>query len=76
MHLKESLGELMRGRTTFIVSHRMSLTEIAGRVVAIEAGEISEIGTHAELVAKGGIYRTLLDFEQGNGKAAGSPGTG
>jgi subfamily B ATP-binding cassette protein MsbA len=76
MHLKESLGELMRGRTTFIISHRMSLTEIADRVVAIEDGQISQIGTHEELAAKGGIYRTLLDFEQGNGRATGSPGTG
>jgi subfamily B ATP-binding cassette protein MsbA len=67
MHLKESLGELMRDRTTFIISHRMSLTEIADRVIAIENGQVAQIGTHEELAEKGGIYRTLLDYEQGNG---------
>jgi subfamily B ATP-binding cassette protein MsbA len=66
-HLKESLGELMRDRTTFIISHRMSLTEIADRVIAIENGQVAQIGTHEELAEKGGIYRTLLDYEQGNG---------
>jgi subfamily B ATP-binding cassette protein MsbA len=76
MHLKESLGELMHGKTTFIISHRMSLTEIADRVIAIEDGQVSQIGTHEELAARGGIYRTLLDFEQGNGRATGSPSPG
>jgi subfamily B ATP-binding cassette protein MsbA len=67
MHLKESLGELMRDRTTFIISHRMSLTEIADRIIAIEDGKIVQIGTHEQLAAQGGIYRTLLSYEQGNG---------
>jgi subfamily B ATP-binding cassette protein MsbA len=67
MHLKESLGELMRDRTTFIISHRMSLTEIADRIIAIEDGKIAQIGTHEQLAAQGGIYRTLLSYEQGNG---------
>jgi ABC-type multidrug transport system fused ATPase/permease subunit len=67
MHPKESLGELMRDRTTFIISHRMSLTEIADRVIAIDNGQVAQIGTHGELAEKDGIYRTLLDYEQGNG---------
>jgi ABC-type multidrug transport system fused ATPase/permease subunit len=72
IHLKESLGELMHGRTTFIVSHRMSLTEIADRIVAIEDGRVVEVGTHEELAGKGGIYRTLLAYEQGNGRGQAS----
>jgi subfamily B ATP-binding cassette protein MsbA len=66
-HLKASLGELMHGRTTFVISHRMSLTEIADRIVAIEDGQIAQVGTHEELAEKGGIYSTLLAHEQGNG---------
>jgi ABC-type multidrug transport system fused ATPase/permease subunit len=66
-HLKASLGELMHGRTTFVISHRMSLSGIADRIVAIENGEIAQVGTHQELADKGGIYRTLLSHEQGNG---------
>lgn len=78
MHLKESLSELMRGRTTFIISHRMSLTEIADRIIAIEDGQVAQIGTRDELAAKGGIYRTLLASEQDNGHSgeAGTAGPG
>ncbi len=78
MYLKESLCELMRGRTTFIISHRMSLAEIADRVIAIEDGRVTQIGTHRELAEKEGIYRTLLAYEQGNGgvRATDSGNTG
>jgi ABC-type multidrug transport system fused ATPase/permease subunit len=77
MYLKDSLDELMKGKTTFIISHRMSLTDIADKIVAIEDGRIAQIGTHAELVAKKGVFGTLLAFEQGrgdngNGRASGN----
>ncbi len=65
MYLKDSLDELMKGKTTFIISHRMSLTDIADKIVAIEDGRIAQIGTHEELAAKKGVFGTLLAFEQG-----------
>jgi subfamily B ATP-binding cassette protein MsbA len=66
MYLKDSLDELMKGKTTFIISHRMSLTDIADRIVAIEDGRIAQIGTREELAAKKGVFGTLLSFEQGH----------
>ena len=59
MYLKESLDELVKGRTTFIISHRMSLTEIADRVVVIDDGGIAQIGSYEELVTKEGLFATL-----------------
>jgi ABC-type multidrug transport system fused ATPase/permease subunit len=67
MYLKDSLDELMKGKTTFIISHRMSLTDIAGKIVAIEDGHIAQIGTREELAARKGVFGTLLAFEQGHG---------
>ncbi len=63
MHLKESLDELMHGRTTFIISHRMSLTDIASFIVVIEGGEVVEKGTQRELEAKEGLYNRLRSFD-------------
>ncbi|OPY30039.1 MAG: putative ABC transporter ATP-binding protein [Methanocella sp. PtaU1.Bin125] len=67
MYLKDSLDELMKGKTTFIISHRMSLTEIADRIIVIEGGRVVQTGTREELAAKKGIFGTLLAFEQGRG---------
>jgi subfamily B ATP-binding cassette protein MsbA len=49
----------MRGRTTLVIAHRLSTIEHADRVVAIDAGRLVEQGTHAELLARGGLYARL-----------------
>ncbi|MBZ5611442.1 MAG: ABC transporter ATP-binding protein/permease [Acidobacteriia bacterium] len=54
-----SLAGVMRGRTTILISHRVSTVQSAGRIFVIEHGEIVEQGTHAELVANGGYYADL-----------------
>jgi subfamily B ATP-binding cassette protein MsbA len=64
MHLKESLDELMHGRTTFIISHRMSLTDIANFIIVIEDGKIVESGTQRELEQKEGLYNKLRSLDQ------------
>lgn len=64
MHLKESLDELMQGRTTFIISHRMSLTDIANFIVVIEDGKVVERGTQQELERKEGLYNRLRTFDR------------
>ena len=59
LHLKDSLDELMKGRTTIIISHRMSLTEIATRVIALDGGRIAQSGTYMEMADKKGLYGRL-----------------
>ena len=54
-----SLERLMRGRTTFVVAHRLTTIERADRIVVMEGGRIVEIGSHAELIDRKGLYAGL-----------------
>jgi subfamily B ATP-binding cassette protein MsbA len=61
--IKMALARLMKGRTTFIVAHRLSTIEYATKIVAMQAGEIAEVGTHAELLQKNGVYAHLCKLQ-------------
>ena len=49
----------MKGRTSLVIAHRLSTIERADRIVVIDAGRIVESGSHAELLAAGGLYSRL-----------------
>ncbi len=59
--IQDGLRSLRAGRTTFVIAHRLSTIRSADQILVVEHGEIVERGTHAELIALGGRYRTLYD---------------
>ncbi len=58
-HVQAALEALMKGRTTIVIAHRLSTIEHCDRVLVLQKGSIVEQGTHAELIAKEGIYAKL-----------------
>jgi subfamily B ATP-binding cassette protein MsbA len=57
--VQAGLEELMKGRTTIVIAHRLSTIEKADRIVVLDQGEVAEVGSHQELLARGGIYARL-----------------
>lgn len=62
--VQEALDKLMRDRTTIVIAHRLSTIVNADRICVLSEGEIVEQGTHAELIARGGMYKKLVDMQQ------------
>jgi subfamily B ATP-binding cassette protein MsbA len=67
-YVQAALETLMKGRTTLVIAHRLSTIEKADRIVVLQKGEIVEMGTHRELLAKNGVYSQLhrIQFEGHN----------
>ncbi len=61
--IQASLQRLMKGRTTFVVAHRLSTIERADRIVVLEHGRVAEIGSHGELIGRGGLYARLHSIQ-------------
>lgn len=61
--IRKAMEEVMRGRTTLIIAHRLSTVHRADEIVVLDKGEIVERGAHAELLALGGKYREIYELQ-------------
>jgi ABC-type multidrug transport system fused ATPase/permease subunit len=60
-HVQAALSELMKGRTSFVIAHRLSTILSADKILVVSEGKIVDSGTHAELIARPGVYQDLYN---------------
>ena len=61
--IQAAIRKILKGRTSIIVAHRLSTIRTVDRILVVQKGQISESGTHEELVATGGIYKNLYELQ-------------
>src|SRR5262245_6968358 len=63
MLVQQALNNLMTGRTTIVIAHRLSTVRRADRILVMDAGRIVETGSHQDLLERDGIYRRLYELQ-------------
>ncbi len=66
--VQEAIDRLLEGRTTFVIAHRLSTIQHADKILVMENGRLRELGTHEELLTRGGVYRRLHDLQFGTAR--------
>ena len=61
--IQDAIAKLMHGRTAIVIAHRLSTVQHADRIIVMHHGEVREVGTHQELLARRGIYHTLYQLQ-------------
>ena len=61
--MQDALNKLLVGRTSVVIAHRLSTIHNADKIIVVDHGRIAEQGTHAELMARGGIYAKLIELQ-------------
>ncbi len=69
-HILQNLNAIMKGRSTVLVSHRISTVKNANRILVIDQGKIIESGTHEQLINLGGTYASLFEMQQLEGQTS------
>ena len=72
--VQEAMRRLMEGRTSFVIAHRLSTVLRADRIVVLEDGSITQVGTHSQLLAEGGTYARLYELQFADGAAVSDDG--
>ena len=76
LEIQAAMAVLMRGRTTFIIAHRLRSVRNADLILVLDQGRIVQHGTHTELLAQGGLYREIYDLELRDQEEAFAPVAG
>jgi len=61
--IQEALYNLMKGKTAFVIAHRLSTVQNADKIVTMDKGRIVEVGAHQDLLAKGSVYKRLYELQ-------------
>lgn len=62
--IQQALDAVLKGRTGFVIAHRLSTIRDADRILVLDRGEVVEVGSHAELMGRGGRYREMVELQQ------------